>query len=399
MVQGIGLGPIQLYSYLNDNLDAEIELLASENFELDSLLVNLASTEDFQRAGVERSSILSHLKFTPVRVGKKTFVKISSQEVIKDPYVDFLLELTWPGGRLIRAYTLLIDPTPLEGKKKSIKRLSEAGAKEANLHTSKTEIMQLQKMTPASTTPQTPLTKSDITQDTEGSKQIIATQAASNNTAHDAATINSAPNKAPEHSNKTKSIDENLRQLFEPEIQVDHLPEKKSPIHVNTSSIIPVPIVKSSHVIEGKAAAPPLHSPIIPVAESTSFPERLINSDSTIYYWGLLSLVFFALLGIGCGVVYIFKRRATIIQFVQSNETAIPNVVAENTSDNIFATTPESANVLANELALKLELAKGYIDIGDKEQATEVLQNIINEPYVNDEQRDAAQHMLDEMNI
>src|SRR5699024_234132 len=37
-------------------------------------------------------------------------VNVSSREPLREPYLNFLLELTWPNGRLMREYAVLVDP-------------------------------------------------------------------------------------------------------------------------------------------------------------------------------------------------------------------------------------------------------------------------------------------------
>ena len=124
-LDAVGLGKIKIYSYLNEPLDAEIELLAAQNV-VDSLLVSVASTDEFERAGVTRIPLLDKLMFQIIRDEDEIFIHATSKTLVTDPYVDFLLNLSWgPGpssGRLIRRYTLLLDPVPPEGKPVYAKR-------------------------------------------------------------------------------------------------------------------------------------------------------------------------------------------------------------------------------------------------------------------------------------
>lgn len=111
----LGFGEIKLFSYLNQPLDAEIDLLGAENFDPERLMVTLASAQEFKRAGLERPFFLSQLRFEVQRSSTRTFIKISTKEPIKQPYLDFLIDLSWAGGRLVRGYTLLLDPAPTQG--------------------------------------------------------------------------------------------------------------------------------------------------------------------------------------------------------------------------------------------------------------------------------------------
>ncbi|MEX2475540.1 FimV/HubP family polar landmark protein [Marinobacter sp.] len=111
VAQALGLGEIELQSYLNEPLDAEINLRKSQGIEPDDVFVNIASDNDYQRVGIARNHFLSKLQFevTTSRDGS-LIVNVSSREPLREPYLNFLLEVTWPNGRLMREYAVLVDP-------------------------------------------------------------------------------------------------------------------------------------------------------------------------------------------------------------------------------------------------------------------------------------------------
>lgn len=107
----LGLGEIELQSALGQPLSAEIELLSARPGELDQAMVKLASREAFARAGLERLEILSDLKFeVTARPGGENYLRVTSSKPVNEPFLSFLVELAWPRGRLMREYTLLLDP-------------------------------------------------------------------------------------------------------------------------------------------------------------------------------------------------------------------------------------------------------------------------------------------------
>lgn len=110
LASAIGLGEIHLHSALNQPLRAEIELLALGDLGADDFRVQLASAEVFQRSGVERFHFLSDLRFTLILRGGKTLIRVQSNKPVREPYLNFIVELTRPGGSLLREYTVLIDP-------------------------------------------------------------------------------------------------------------------------------------------------------------------------------------------------------------------------------------------------------------------------------------------------
>ena len=106
----LGLGDIRLNSYLNQPLDAEIALSLASGDELETLDVDLASREAFDRYGLTRPAFLDDLNFQVVRGPGGPTVKVDSSRPILEPFVTFLLEARWAGGRVLREYTVLLDP-------------------------------------------------------------------------------------------------------------------------------------------------------------------------------------------------------------------------------------------------------------------------------------------------
>lgn len=110
-VYSMGLGDMKVSSSLNQPFDAEILLLDVGNTPLSGIKTSLASVEDFERVGLERSYELSSLTFT---IGKneigKTVVKVRSEERMSEPFLQILVDLAWADGQVYRAYTILLDP-------------------------------------------------------------------------------------------------------------------------------------------------------------------------------------------------------------------------------------------------------------------------------------------------
>lgn len=110
-VNALGIGEIQLHSALNQNFLAKIPLIASPGENTKDIRVTLASPAAFQKAGVERSYLLSTLKFKPELNADGTMsVKILSNDAIREPFLNFLIEVKWAEGRMLKEYTVLLDP-------------------------------------------------------------------------------------------------------------------------------------------------------------------------------------------------------------------------------------------------------------------------------------------------
>ncbi len=107
----LGVGEVQLHSALNQRMDAEIKLLSVDPADADTIEVSLASYDDFARVGLERPSSLMFLRFKVEQSPNgEYYIKLSSREAIREPFLDFLLEVKWRSGRVLREYTLLLDP-------------------------------------------------------------------------------------------------------------------------------------------------------------------------------------------------------------------------------------------------------------------------------------------------
>lgn len=105
-----GLGQITLHSALNEPFRAEIAVNALRDDERGNLEVRLASTQDFERAGLDRNFLLTQLKFEVVEEANSTRIMVSSDVPIKEPFLGFLLAATTGQGKLLREYTVLLDP-------------------------------------------------------------------------------------------------------------------------------------------------------------------------------------------------------------------------------------------------------------------------------------------------
>ena len=109
--RALGLGEIHLNSSLNQPMNAEIDLIAASPDELTALRAALAGRDAFTRYGIDRPPFLSTLTF---KVGKgkdgRDSLLVRSTDSIPEPFVTFLVEVNWARGRLMREYTVLLDP-------------------------------------------------------------------------------------------------------------------------------------------------------------------------------------------------------------------------------------------------------------------------------------------------
>jgi len=111
-IWALGLGDIRLSTALNEPLRAEIELLSATPEELNNIKVQLASAETFDRYGIDRPLFLTRLQFQISKSGRAdgNIIRVMSVDPIREPFVTFLVEVSWSRGRLLREYTVLLDP-------------------------------------------------------------------------------------------------------------------------------------------------------------------------------------------------------------------------------------------------------------------------------------------------
>lgn len=109
----LSLGDIESNSNLNQPLRAKIELLATSPQEAQQLNVRLAPNSVFNRVGVDRPAFLNSLRFTSSMQNGKPVILVSSDAPISEPFVNFLLEVSWPNGQLLKEYTVMLDPPVL----------------------------------------------------------------------------------------------------------------------------------------------------------------------------------------------------------------------------------------------------------------------------------------------
>ncbi len=116
--QALGLGEIHVDSNLNQPLSAHIDIFGASDQELNSLQAAIASRDDFQRFGAERPAFLASTRLQVERDGQqRPVLRLQSTESFTEPLVDLVIQLRWPGGTLLRQFSLLFDPpTPLTAR-------------------------------------------------------------------------------------------------------------------------------------------------------------------------------------------------------------------------------------------------------------------------------------------
>lgn len=107
----LGIGDIKLHSALNQKLDAEIALSLTADEAISDIKVSLAPPNKFDEAGIAWSYFASTIKFKPIlKKSGQVIIKLTSNEVVQEPFLDFLVEVSWPKGDIFKEFTVLVDP-------------------------------------------------------------------------------------------------------------------------------------------------------------------------------------------------------------------------------------------------------------------------------------------------
>ncbi|XVO22881.1 MAG: hypothetical protein HEQ15_10680 [Betaproteobacteria bacterium] len=106
-----GLGKLSVTSLLGQPLSAEIDLVSLQPGEFEVLTARVASPEAYTDARIEYSPLLRQIRFSIERKADGSPVlKMTSAAPINEPFLDILVEVTWPAGKLVREYPILLDP-------------------------------------------------------------------------------------------------------------------------------------------------------------------------------------------------------------------------------------------------------------------------------------------------
>ncbi len=106
----LGIGNISMNSALDQYLEAEISIQSASPEDLEDLKITMASEEMFAQYGIERPHFLEKIQFEVVQDNGKAYVRLTSIEPVREPFLNFLVEAKWPSGHALRQFTVLVDP-------------------------------------------------------------------------------------------------------------------------------------------------------------------------------------------------------------------------------------------------------------------------------------------------
>lgn len=107
----LGLGQIEVKSRLNQPLLAEIPIISTTPGELEALQARLASPETFRRVGLAPpSGAAANLQFSLGSDARgRPVIRVTTVAPVNQAVLNFLIEVDWGQGRLVREYSALVD--------------------------------------------------------------------------------------------------------------------------------------------------------------------------------------------------------------------------------------------------------------------------------------------------
>jgi pilus assembly protein FimV len=110
-VWALGLGKLTVHSGLGQPLSAHVELTSATRDEVDSLAARVADVSLYRQNNLAYQGVLSRSRVTVERgANGEPFLKVTTVGNVGEPYLDLLIEVSWAAGRVVRAYTFLLDP-------------------------------------------------------------------------------------------------------------------------------------------------------------------------------------------------------------------------------------------------------------------------------------------------
>ena len=111
MAASLGLGKLTVTSSLGQPLSAQIELTSVAKEELDSVSARVADPSLYRQNNLAYQGVLSRARVTVERLPNgDALLKVTTLASVGEPYLDLLVEVNWASGRVVRAYTFLLDP-------------------------------------------------------------------------------------------------------------------------------------------------------------------------------------------------------------------------------------------------------------------------------------------------
>ena len=107
----LALGEINVFSALGQPFRAEVDVTQLSAQEANGLKAAIASQAGYKSAGVEYNPVVASIRVSvQKRANGKTFLRLTSPNPIHEPYLGIVVDTNWASGRVVRDFTVLLDP-------------------------------------------------------------------------------------------------------------------------------------------------------------------------------------------------------------------------------------------------------------------------------------------------
>ena len=114
----LSLGIATVQSSLGQGLRAEVDVSTAADAEADSLTVEIASVQAYAAGNLDFNPALQDLKVSlQRRAGGNLVIRITGDRPVNEPVLQVLLDVRWSTGKMVRSFTLFIDPPAPEKTK------------------------------------------------------------------------------------------------------------------------------------------------------------------------------------------------------------------------------------------------------------------------------------------
>jgi len=107
----LGLGEAKVESFLGQPLEIKIELITRPSDDLSAIRASLASAADYELIGASRDDVSVPLQFSIENLDGGAYIAVTSKLPVNNPVLRLILEVNWSSGRMLREYTLFLDPS------------------------------------------------------------------------------------------------------------------------------------------------------------------------------------------------------------------------------------------------------------------------------------------------
>ncbi len=167
--QALTLGQIHVHSFINQPLKATIDLQGVKADELTALKIKLASRSDFKNAGVDWNEQLEKLRFSIIQSNRGPAIRVTSSKAVVEPFLSFVVDAKWANGKMIKDFTLLLDPPLYSGKEAAAVDVADAASVTARQPVQSDDIkLQPQKQSVSPAAPEEVAAPTSPASDTQG---------------------------------------------------------------------------------------------------------------------------------------------------------------------------------------------------------------------------------------